>query len=132
MELISVLVAAAAAFGYGAAHYMVLSKQWVAASGVKVDDNGRPMPQNAKVSPFLLSGIAMVIVAGMMRHMLTMSGVDSLGGAIVSGLGVGAFFIAPWTMINNAYGGRPFMLTVIDGAYAIIGCGIIGAVLALM
>ncbi|MDZ7905502.1 MAG: DUF1761 domain-containing protein [Cypionkella sp.] len=132
MELISVLVAAAAAFGYGAVHYIVLSGHWVAASGVKVDENGRPLAQNAKVSPFLLSGIAMVLVAGMMRHILTMSGVNSVGGAIISGLGIGAFLVVPWVMINNAFAGRPFMLTVIDGAYAIVGCGIIGAVLAIL
>jgi len=35
-------------------------------------------------------------------------------------------------MINNAYTMRPFRLTVIDGGYAIIGCGLIGLVLTLV
>lgn len=35
-------------------------------------------------------------------------------------------------MINNAYGMRPFKLTVIDSGYAIFGCAIMGAVLTLV
>jgi len=34
-------------------------------------------------------------------------------------------------MINNAYGDRPFKLTLIDGGYATLGCAVIGAVLTL-
>lgn len=34
-------------------------------------------------------------------------------------------------MINNAYGQRPFKLTLIDGGYAIFGCAVIGLVLGL-
>ena len=34
--------------------------------------------------------------------------------------------------IINAYAGRPFRLTVIDGGYAVIGCTLIGLVLALL
>ena len=48
-----------------------------------------------------------------------------------AGLGIGLFFIAPWTMINNAYGMRPFKLTLIDGGYSAIGSLLIGAVLTL-
>lgn len=130
MEFISVLAAAFAAFAYGAVHYTVLSKPWLAVSGVKTDADGKPVGIEPAYMPFVLNGVAMLIVAGMMRHVLATSGVDTVSGSIVSGLGIGAFFIAPWTMINNAYTGRPFMLTVIDGAYAIIGCAIMGAVLA--
>jgi hypothetical protein len=46
------------------------------------------------------------------------------------GLGGGAFVIAPWVMINNAYSIRPFRLTVTGGSYAIAGCGLIGSVLS--
>ena len=73
----------------------------------------------------------MLLVAGMMRHLLVSAGIDTVGKSLLTGLGIGAFFIAPWVMINNAYGMRPFLLTVIDGGYAIAGCGVIGLVLAL-
>jgi Protein of unknown function (DUF1761) len=130
MGFLAVIVAALASFAYGAVHYMLLSKPWMRASGIRMDDNGRPEGGGSAL-PFLLSGICMLLVAGFLRHILMMSGITEPGKALLAGLGVGAFFIAPWTMINNAYGMRPFMLTVIDGAYAIIGCGLIGLVLGL-
>ncbi len=130
MEIINVLVAAAGAWVFGAIWYMTLSKPWLAASGIECDENGRPKNGSSPL-PFLLSAIAMVLVAGMMRHVFAMSGITSLGTGLVSGLGVGLFFIAPWVMINNAYAMRPFTLTLIDGGYAVFGCTIIGVVLTL-
>ena len=130
MEIISVIAAAIAGFAFGAAWYMALSKQWVAASGIEVDENGQPV--NPSKTPFILAGIAMLLVAGMMRHMFAMSGIDTLAAGLVGGLGVGLFFISPWIMINNAYGDRPFNLTLIDGGYATFGCAVIGAVLGLL
>ncbi len=131
MEIVSVLVAALAGFAYGAAHYMTLAKPWMKAAGIPMGPDGRPAGGGGSALPFVLSGVAMVLVAGFMRHIFEMSGIETVGKGLLSGLGVGAFFIAPWIMINNAYPGRPFMLTVIDGAYAVIGCGLIGLVLTL-
>ena len=130
MGILSVLVAAAAAWLFGAAYYMKLSKQWIAATGMAVDENGKPVG-NGSPMPFVLSALAMILVAGMMRHIFAASGVASFGAGLVAGLGIGLFFIAPWIMINNAYEGRPFKLTVINGGYAVAGCGIIGAILGL-
>lgn len=129
MDFVAVLVAAAAGFGVGAAWYMALSKQWLAVSGVKCDSEGKP--EGSSPLPFLLSGIAMLLVAGMMRHVFALSGIDGVSEGAVSGFGIGLFFISPWIMINNAYGGRPFRLTLIDGGYAVIGCTVIGLVLPL-
>jgi hypothetical protein len=130
MGLISVIVAAAAGWIFGAVWYMTLAKPWVAASGIAVDADGKPVNQSA--TPFILSAIAMVIVAGMMRHTFASAGIDTMFKGLMSGLGIGLFFISPWIMINNAYGDRPFKLTVIDGGYATFGCAIIGAVLTLL
>ena len=130
MEILSVIVAAAVGFAYGAAHYMTLSKPWMKAAGVRMDANGKPAG-NGSPLPFVLSAIAMLVVAGFMRHIFAMAGIDGIGKGLMSGLGIGAFLITPWIMINNAYPGRPMLLTVIDGAYAIIGCGLMGLVLTL-
>ena len=130
MEFINVLVTAAGAWVFGAVWYMLLSKPWIEASGVECDENGKPVG-GADPTPFILSAIAMVIVAGMMRHMFALSGIDTVGKGIVAGLGVGLFFITPWVMINYAYAGRPYKLTLIDGGYSVFGCMIIGAILTL-
>lgn len=131
MEYLSVLVAAAAAFMLGAVWYSVLSKHWIEASGIEFDENGKPVG-GRMIMPFVMSGIAMVLVSGMMRHTFAMAAIDSIGKGITSGLGVGLFFIAPWIMINNAYGMRPFKLTLIDGGYAVTGCGLIGLILTIL
>lgn len=130
MGLLSVIAAAAVAWIFGAGYYMALSKPWIEASGVPVDASGRPAG-GASPTPFVLSALAMLLVAGMMRHIFSMAGIATFAAGIVSGLGVGLFFIAPWIMINNAYAMRPFRLTLIDGGYAVAGAAIIGAVLTL-
>ena len=128
MGIANVLAAAVAGFVFGAIWYMTLAKPWMQAAGIKMTADGKP-DGNGSVLPFILSGVAMILVAGMMRHIFALSGIDTIGKGLVSGLGVGLFFIAPWTMINYAYAGRPFKLTLIDGGYAVFGCAIIGAVL---
>jgi len=129
MGIIAVIVAAVAGWAFGAAWYMSLAKPWTVAANIEVDENGRPVDESAL--PYILSMLAMILVAGMMRHTFALSGIETFGKGLISGLGVGLFFISPWIMINNAYGGRPFKLTLIDGGYATFGCAIIGAVLGL-
>lgn len=129
MGFIAVLIAAAAGFGFGAIWYKVLANPWMEAAGVSKGPDGNPA--NSSTLPYILAGVAMVLVAGMMRHTFSLSGIDTLGKGLVSGLGIGLFFISPWIMINNGYGGRPFKLTLIDGGYATFGCAIIGLVLTL-
>ncbi len=129
MEVVNVLAAAAAGYIFGAVWYMALSRPWIEASGIECDENGKPKDSSAM--PFVLSGIAMILVAGMMRHIFAMAGIASLGGGLVAGLGIGLFFISPWIMINNAYEARPFRLTLINSGYATFGCALIGLVLNL-
>ena len=129
MGFLSVIVAAVCGFAFGAVWYMTLAKTWVVAAGIKVDENGKPV--NDGPLPYIMAFVAMILVAGMLRHTFSMAGIDSLGKGLVAGLGVGLFFISPWIMINNAYGQRPFKLTLIDGGYATFGCAVMGAVLGL-
>lgn len=130
MGAIAVIVAALAGFGMGAVWYMTLSKPWMAAVGIPVDENGKPQG-NGSVMPFVISGIAMLLVAGMMRHMFAMAGIDGAIKGLVAGLGVGLFFITPWVAMNYAYAMRPTRLTLLDGGYSVLGPGVIGLVLGL-
>lgn len=129
MGLVAVLVAALAGFAVGAVWYMTLSKPWMKAAGVECDENGKPL--NTSKLPFLISAICMILVAGLMRHMFAMAGIDGAGKSFVAGLGVGLFFIAPWIAMNYGYAGRPRNLSIIDGGYAVFGSAVIGLVLGL-
>ena len=131
MAVVSILVAALAGFAFGALWYMTLSKPWMAAARIPMTPDGRP-DGNGSPLPFVLSGIAMLLVAAMMRHVFDMAGITTATEGLTAGGGIGLFFISPWIMINNAYGMRPFRLTVIDGGYATFGCAIIGLVLTLL
>lgn len=130
MEFLNVLAAAVAAFAFGAIWYTAMSKPWIAATGIAVDENGKPMG-NGSSMPFVIGILAMIIVAGMMRHMFAASGITSVGGGAVAGFGVGAFFITPWVAMNYGFSMRKPALTVLDGVNSIVGCTIMGAVLNL-
>jgi hypothetical protein len=130
MEYVSVLVAAAGAYAFGAFWYMVNSKAWLAASGIECDENGRPVG-GGNAAPFIISAIMAIIVAGMMRHVFGMAGIDTVAKGFMAGIGLGAFVVAPWIVTNYAYSMRPRNLTLIDGSYAIAGCTIIGVILTL-
>ena len=130
MGLLAVIAAAVAGFAMGAVWYMTLAKPWLRATGLPLDDAGKPV-QKGSALPFLVSAVTMILVSGMMRHVFFMSGISEPVESLVAGLGVGAFFITPWVAMNYAYAMRDPKLTIIDGGYSILGCGVIGLVLGL-
>ncbi|WP_375687957.1 DUF1761 domain-containing protein [Pseudooceanicola sp. LIPI14-2-Ac024] len=130
MNVIAILAAAAAGFVMGAVWYMTLAGFWLRALDIELDEKGKPKMEGS-YAPFVVSAIVMLIVATMMQHILTSSGVEGAGASLVAGLGIGAFLITPWVAMNYAYAMRKVMLTVIDCGYAILGCGVIGLVLGL-
>lgn len=130
MEFLNVLAAAFAAFAFGAAWYITLSKPWMAAAEIRLGPDGRPANASDRM-PFVIGLIGMVLAAGMMRHIFASAGIVSISGGAVAGLGIGAFTVMPWVAMNYAFGQRKGMLTVIDGGNVIIGSGIMGLVLSL-
>ncbi len=128
MEYVSVVVAGVAAFVFGAIWYSILASRWVAASGVVTDDSGQPANRSDPV-PYIAGLIGAILVAGMMRHMFVLSGIDTVGKGLISGLGAGLFLASPWIVTCYGFAGRPRQLTLIDCGYATGGCAVIGAVL---
>lgn len=129
MQYIAVLVAAAAAYGFGAIWYMTNAKPWMEATGIteeQIEGGASKSPM-----PYIISAISMILVAGMMRHVFGMASIDTVGKGLMSGLGIGLFMVLPWIVTNYAYSMRPRALSLIDGGYAVIGCTIIGTVLTL-
>ena len=130
MGFFAVIAAGVAAFVFGAIWYTVLAKPWLAVSGVEVDETGQPA-NRANPVPYITSIVGAIIVAGMMRHVFVLSGIDTVGEGLVSGLGIGLFMSVPWLATNYGFAGRPFRLTMIAGGYAAIGSAVIGTVLSL-
>lgn len=130
MEFLNVIAAALGAFAFGAVWYMSMAKPWMRAAGVPVDAAGKPQGSGSPM-PFVVGLVAMVLVAGMMRHIFASAGIATLGAGLLSGAGIGAFFITPWVAMNYAFAMRPAALTAIDGVNSIVGCAIMGAILTL-
>ena len=102
MNYLAILIAAIAAFGFGALYYMSLSRHWLAAIGKKKDELSPSMV------PFIVSIVSLLVMAqvlaGTMAH---------LGGGqmtVRTGIITGAFlwlgFVATTTATNYAFGGR--------------------------
>lgn len=131
MTLLTVLVAGLAGWAFGAVWYSVFAKSWAVASGVPVGANGRPT-NRASPKPYVISIIAVMIVSATMVYAFDMLGTETFGKGFTSGLGIGACFAAPWLALSYGFAGRPFKLTLIDGGYAALGSGVIGAVITLV
>lgn len=130
MEILNTLVATIAAFALGALWYGKLAEPWMEAVGAPRDaDGNHQLEQSPKL--LALGFLCQLLVAGMMRHVFASSGVDTLMNGLVSGIGIGLFFISPWIALNNLYSMRPFKLTLIDGGYATLACAVMGLVLVL-
>lgn len=130
MEYISVIAAAVAAYAFGSVWYMSLAKPWMAAAGIEADENGRPA-NGAGAMVYIAAFVSTLLVAGMMRHIFVLAGIDGGLKGMVSGLGLGLFIAAPWLATNYGFAGRPRNLLLIDGGYSTIGCTVIGLVLGL-
>ena len=126
MELINVIVAAIAAFAFGAVWYMSLAKPWMAATGITKEQQ-----RSGGSGPYIIAFIGAVLTAGMMRHIFAAAGIEGVGSGIVSGFGIGLFIATPWIINNCAFEGRPASLMLINGGYAAGGCTVIGLVLNL-
>jgi hypothetical protein len=127
MQLVAVLLAAAAGFSAGAAWYMINGKRWMAAVGRTEEE----MKADKSPLPFVIGFAASLLTAGLMRHVFAGAEVSGIGGGLIGGLGVGLFFVAPWIMTNYAFAARPKALWWIDSGHVILACSAIGLVLGL-
>lgn len=126
MGFISVLIAAAASWGFGAVWYMKLATQWMGSAGLTEADIDRKNPV-----PYVVSLLCAILVAGMMRHIFTMGGIEGAIKGLVTGFGLGLFISAPWIATNYMFAQRSKTLIWIDGGYAVFGSSLMGLVLGL-
>ena len=113
MNYFAILIAAIAAFGWGAAYYMTLSKQWLAAVGLTEQQLGN----KRSPVPFIISFVALLmmgfVTAGVIGHL----GQVTVKAGIVTGLFLWLGFVVTTVFVNNAYPGRKFSLSVIDSIH---------------
>ena len=128
-NLISILIAAVAAWIFGGAYYTALGKPWMAAQGntleqCKAEQDGKS--GFAKGAPFVIVFVSEIIIAWVLYGILLHLNVFTLRAGIISALFCWFGFVLTTIATNNAFQGRRVMLTVIDsvgwlGAFVIIG-----------
>jgi hypothetical protein len=129
INYLAVLIAAVAAFAWGAAYYTTLSKQWLAATGMTKEE----MAGKRSPVPFIISFVTLLVMgwvlAGLIGHLG--AGQVTAKNGIISGVFVWLGFVATTVFVNNAYPGRKYILSVIDSLHwlgvLVIEGAIIGA-----
>jgi len=114
VDFVACLVAAVAAYAFGAAWYMSLAKAWVAAVGKSEAE----LKANASPVTYLVTALALLVMAVVLATiwgggLATASLTDVLRTSIILWVG----FILTTLAVNHAYQGRKRSLTVIDGGY---------------
>ena len=121
--LIGIVAGAVAAYAFGSIWYMALARPWRRASGLSDEDfSGR------NVAPFVIAFVCVLIVSFMMQYLKAQLVLLGPVEGLLFGLAVGLFLVLPWVATNYTFGKRPISLILIDGTYAVGGCGIIGVV----
>jgi hypothetical protein len=132
VNYLAIVVAAVAAWVFGAAYYGALGKQWIAALGttmdaLKVQNAGKSSA--AKAAPFILSFVAELIMAFVLYGIIFHVSIWSVRAGIISGIVCWIGFVVTTIATNNAYPGRKTMLTVIDSGHWLGVLAIMGAVI---
>ena len=132
---LAIILAAIAAWIGGAVYYGVLSKPWMAAQGKTLEQfnaEGAAKSALARYAPFVLSFLAEIgmawVLAGMVGHL----GSVTIRTAVISALFVWAGFMLTTMLVNNAFGGRRYMLTLIDSGHWLLVMVLMGLVIGWM
>lgn len=133
VNLISVVIAAIAAFVFSGIYTFSLAKAAVKANGKDWDQCKAEQAAKsgaARAAPFVTAFVANLIIGVVIYGILTHSGLWSLRAGMITGAFCWFGFVLTSMAVNNAFSGRTVMLTVIDsgnwlGILLIIG-GIIG------
>ncbi len=129
VNYLSIVIAAVAAWIFGAAYYTALSKPWLAAMGKTMEQCQAEQAGKqgiAKFAPFILVFVAELVIAYALYGLLLHMGQYTVRAGIISAAICWFGFVLTTIAVNNAFSGRKAMLTVIDGggwlgAFLIIG-----------
>jgi hypothetical protein len=114
-NMLAIVIAAVASYGFGALYYGALARPWLTAVGKTQDD----IKANASMLPYVVAIIALLVMAtvlaGVMGHLGP--GQITLRNGIVSALFVWAGFVVTTLAVNHAFQGARPTLTAIDGGH---------------
>lgn len=131
-NFLSILVAAVAAWIFGATYYTILSKQWMAAQGKTLEQCKAEQAAKsgiAAAAPFVLVFIGELIMAWVLYGILVHLNMFTVRAGLISGALCWLGFIVTTITVNNAFLNRKPMLTIIDSIAWLGALLIVGAIL---
>jgi len=132
---LAIILAAIVGWIGGAVYYGVLSKPWMAAQGKTLEQfnaEGAAKSALARYAPFVLSFLAEIGMAWLLAGMVGHLGSVTIRTAVISALFVWAGFMLTTMLVNNAFGGRRYMLTLIDSGHWLLVMVLMGLVIGWM
>jgi len=129
VNYIAVLCAAIAAWIAGAIWYTVFSKRWKAALGWSEAEIQAQAKGKVPVGPMIISFIAELIMALLLAGLIGHFGEITIKTGVIVGALCWLAFVATTITVNNAYPGRKFALTLIDGGHWLAVLLIQGAII---
>jgi len=136
INYLAVVVAAIAAWFAGAVWYGVLSRPWVAAQGMTMEDfearraalRGSPLTY----APFVIAFVAELVMAWMLAGILGHLGVITVRYGVLSAALVWLGFVLTSMAVNYAFGSRGLTLFAIDASHWLLVLVVEGAVIGAM
>ena len=133
---LAILLAAAAAWIFGAVYYGALARPWLAAQGKTMEqckqERAARAGSLAAVAPFILSFVAELIMAWVLYGIMAHLKVFSLRVGLISAAFIWLGFVLTTMAVNNAFAGRKLALTAIDAGHWLGVLLIVGAIVGAM
>ncbi|MBJ3786509.1 DUF1761 domain-containing protein [Devosia sediminis] len=124
---LAVVLAAIAAYAFGAVWYMALSKQWLVALGKTKDQ------LQVGYTPFIWSFVVELVMAYFIALLTPLlMGEISVGAGVLVGVHMWFGFVLTTLIMNHRYEGMKWSLTVIDGLHILGVLVIQGVVIGLL
>ncbi len=110
---LAIVLATVASMALGAAWYMGLAKQWMAAAGMRKEDVEKPDP-----TPFIISALCQLVMAYFLAVLIpVLAGATNVGNGLLIGFYMWLGFVITSMIVNHRYQMKPWPLTLIDGGY---------------
>lgn len=136
INYVAVLVAALASIVLGFAWYGPLfGKQWMAMMGF-TKESIDAAKKKGMAKTYVLMAVGSLVMAYVLAHALVFASAYTKTVGVSAGLMVGFWnwlgFVMPVKMGDQLWGGKPWMLLVLDGGYYLVSLCAMGVILALM
>ena len=132
MNYLAIVIAAVAAWLFGAGWYMALGKPWMAALGTTPDEMAQAKTRPRAWLPFVYAFIAELLMAWILAGLLGHIGALTVRGGIISAAFCWLGFVITAMVVNNSFAMRSWRLTLIDGGYWLLALLLMGAIIGAM